>query len=103
MLRGSVDLGADWTLFGSAGTAQHAYDGMLNGTRVVLRAQGDGSAGGQTYNQYGYTASTAAEFGVRARPRTSGGNHPLVASLNPINQQARPPPPPPTPTTTPPT
>ncbi len=87
MLRGSVDLGADWTLFGSAGTAQHAYDGMLNGTRVVLRAQGDGSAVGQTYNQYGYTDSTAAEFGVRGRLRTGGVNHLLVASLNWMNQK----------------
>src|SRR2546429_6410564 len=28
------------------------------------------SAVGQTYNQYGYTDSTAAEFGVRGRLRT---------------------------------
>src|SRR5256885_12492248 len=38
MLRGSVDLGADWTLFGSAGTAQHAdrKSTRLNSSHLVI-------------------------------------------------------------------
>lgn len=81
MLRGEVKLNRQLTAYATLGTANYNYEGFLNGTRVVLRAAGDGSATGQTYNQAGYTRSTSGETGLRADFATGSIAHQLVFSL----------------------
>lgn len=84
-LRGSVNLHADWTVFGSYGWSQSRYDGMVFGTRGdLLDAQG--TMGVTTWRQAGLTQNHSAEAGVRGNFQTGAVGHQLVLSFNQLRQ-----------------
>jgi iron complex outermembrane receptor protein len=86
MLRGSVDLSDDWRAYASLGWAEHAYTGMLNGTRGILQADGH-TLNTQNYQQYGFTRSWTGDAGLRGRLRTGAVEHELVLSMNQLRQE----------------
>lgn len=85
IVRGEYELNDDWTTFASAGSSKSRYQGFLNGTR--LRVNNDkGDATGETYNQAGYTASTAYEAGIRGHVTTGPIDHKLVFTASLLHQ-----------------
>lgn len=86
MLRGTVDLAGGWSAYASLGWAKHTYDGMLNGTRGILRADGH-TMSTQTYQQYGDTRSVTGDVGLRGKFRTGAVDHELVLSMNQLRQE----------------
>ena len=86
VVRGTVDMNDQWSLYGSVGWAEHEYEGMLNGTRGILRADGH-TLDTQTYQQYGYTKNVTGDVGLRGKFRTGTVDHELVLSMNQLRQE----------------
>ncbi|HEX8613915.1 MAG TPA: TonB-dependent siderophore receptor [Telluria sp.] len=89
IVRGQVELGAGWSAFASAGTAKHAYDGFIFGTRPVLPVSGgdSGMASGTAYNSWGEYETTTAEAGVRGQFSTGNIAHKITVAANVMNYE----------------
>lgn len=85
ILRGEYQLNDRWSAYANVGNGRAKYKGFLNGTRLrVSNAAGD--ATGETYNQAGYTHSTAGEAGVRGNFDTGPVNHETTLSASLLHQ-----------------
>lgn len=82
IVKGTLELGAGWTGFASAGTAKHSYDGFIFGTRPVWAAANadSGDATGTAYNSWGEYESRTVEVGVRGQFVTGPLAHRLTVA-----------------------
>ncbi len=89
IVRGQLELGSGWTAYGSAGSAKHAYDGFIFGTRPVLLANGgaSGNATGTAYNSWGEYETTTAELGLRGQFDTGAITHKVTIAGNVMEYQ----------------
>lgn len=85
MLRGEYELSDRWSAYANVGHGKTRYKGFLNGTRLRVR-NAAGDATGETYNQAGYTRSTAGEAGVRGNFDTGSVNHDITLSASLLQQ-----------------
>lgn len=87
VLRGQMKISQDWSAFASGGTAQHAYDGFIFGTRPVwaVANAATGKATGTAYNSWGEYTTNTAEVGLRGNFATGSVSHMLTMSANVLN------------------
>ena len=83
-MRGTAQINAGWSAFAAAGTARHAYDGFIFGTRPVWTAANaaSGNATGTAYNSWGEYETTTAELGLRGQFSTGAVAHKLTLAAN---------------------
>lgn len=84
ILRGRAELNAGMSVFASAGSAKHQYDGFIFGTRPVwLPANAaSGNASGTVYNSWGEYETRSAELGLRAQFNTGAIAHQVTLATS---------------------
>lgn len=85
ILRGEYELNEQWAVYANVGGGHTRYKGFLNGTRLRV-SDTAGNATGETYNQAGYTHSTAGEAGIRGSFATGPVTHEVTLSGSVLHQ-----------------